>query len=89
MANFPLMGTLAPSVSSLPRPKRDWRASLFDRLNPQGIPGLELDDAEKAKLGRQSLLNAGLAMLQTRGQGIGGTLAAGLSQGLLSARQGP
>lgn len=67
---------------------RDWRASLFDRLNPSfGVLNPEIDEAQKSKLGRESLLNAGLAMLQSRG-GFGNMLQAGIQGGLLGAREG-
>lgn len=42
MLNFPLIGTMTPDV---PKKKRSWQASLFDRLNPESDLG---DDSKEA-----------------------------------------
>lgn len=48
MFNIPLIGAMAPTPDLLPKKKRDWRASLFDRLNPDS----DLGEADKSKVGR-------------------------------------
>lgn len=60
----------------------DWRASLFDRLNPDS--GLEQDD--KDKLMRQGLLGLAAGLLSQRGFGPG--LAQGIQSGLLAMNEG-
>lgn len=61
-------------------------ANLFDRFNANA--GTELDDKQKAALFRQGLLSFATNSLATKGQGFGGSLAAGLQGGLLSMRDG-
>lgn len=51
-------------------------ASLFDRFNAD--TGVALDDKQKAALFRKGLLSFGINSLATKGQGFGGSLAAGL-----------
>lgn len=81
--NFPLIGAMAPTASQLPpAAKRDWRASLFDRLMPDG--GLEDDDKEAAM--RQGLLGLASGLLGTGG-GFGNALSAGIQSGLLATNQ--
>jgi hypothetical protein len=79
MFNIPMIGALAPTPDMLPKRKRDWRASLFDRLNPDS----DIGDADKSKLGRQALLGLASGLLGTGG-GFGNALGAGIQQGLLS-----
>jgi hypothetical protein len=66
--------------------RRSMYASLFDRLG-QGREQ-NLSDDQKEGLARQGLLNLGIGMLQTKGQGFGGALGQGLQSGLLSMNQG-
>lgn len=88
MVNYPLIGALAPSLDSLPRPKRDWRASLFDRLGPaSGVAGFELSDDEKERATRQGLLGLAGGLLSTPG-GFGNALGQGIQGGLLALNQG-
>lgn len=81
MLNIPLIGALAPTPDVLPERKRDWRASLFDRLNPDDTLGLT--DADKSRLGRQALLGLASGLLGTGG-GFGNALGAGIQTGLLA-----
>lgn len=86
MFNFPLAGTLTPSMTDLPPVKArkpNWRQSLFDKLMPDD--GLE--DPQKEALLRQGLLQAGLSMLSTGG-GFGNALGQSLQSGLLAMNQG-
>lgn len=86
MFNFPLAGSIAPSMTDLPPVKArkpNWRQSLFDKLMPDD--GLE--DPQKEALMRQGLLQAGLSMLSTGG-GFGNALGQSLQSGLLSMNQG-
>lgn len=48
MFNIPLIGAMAPTDT--PQRKRDWRASLFDRLGPGDSFGM--GDEDKSKIGR-------------------------------------
>lgn len=50
MFNVPLLGAMAPTPDMLPKKKRDWRASLFDRLNPGDESGL--GDSDKSRVSR-------------------------------------
>lgn len=85
MLNFPLIGGMAPTLDQLPKKKRDWRASLFDRLNPDA--DLSLADDDKAAISRQGLLGLAAGLLGTGG-GFGNALSAGIQGGLLSMNQG-
>jgi hypothetical protein len=86
MFNIPLIGAMAPTPDALPQRKRDWRASLFDRLSPDDT--LNLGDSDKSKLSRQALLHAALAMAQPNGGNTFAAIANGLQTGLLSMNQG-
>ncbi|MFD0738227.1 D-Ala-D-Ala carboxypeptidase family metallohydrolase [Lysobacter koreensis] len=85
MLNYPMVGSIMPGMDELPKKKRDWRASLFDKLNPDG--GLGLSDDDKERMGRQGLLQLASGLLSTNG-GFGNALGAGISGGLLSMNQG-
>lgn len=82
---YNLAVTPSVSIPKLQTKKRDWRAGLFDKLSPGNE---DLSDEDRAKLGRQSLLHMGLAMLNQGGRGFGGDVAAGLQSGLLAANYG-
>jgi len=69
-----------------PDRKRSLYARAFDRLGMGG--GSQLDDQEKESVFRRGLLGLGIGMLQPRGQGFGGSLAQGLTTGLLAMDQG-
>lgn len=66
-------------------PKRDWRASVFDRLMPHGDN--ELEDGDKSRLLRQGLLQLGAGLLSTGG-GFSNALGQGISGGLLAMNKG-
>jgi hypothetical protein len=72
------------SAPSLNPAKRDWRASLFDRLIPQG--DATMSDADKTRATRQGLLQLAIGLQSSNN--FGESLAKGLSGGLLSMNQG-
>lgn len=82
---LPLIASLAGQAQP-PKRKRSFFAGLYDKLSPSDDP--TLTDEQREALGRQGLLNLGLGMLQTGGQGFGGAFANGLQSGLLSMREG-
>lgn len=65
--------------------KRDWRASLFDKLNPGADADMSDDDRER--LGRAGLMQLASGLLGTGG-GFGNALAAGLTGGQKAMSQG-
>lgn len=86
-----MIGTIPLAASFLnpaavPKRRRSLYANIFDRLGQGGDQNLT--DDQKEGLTRQGLLNIGIGMLQTKGQGFGGALGAGLQSGLLSVNQG-
>lgn len=86
-----MIGTIPLAASFLnpaavPKRRRSLYANIFDRLGQGGDQNLT--DDQKEGLTRQGLLNLGIGMLQTKGQGFGGALGAGLQSGLLSVNQG-
>lgn len=80
MINFPLIGSMTPDV---PKKKRSWQASLFDRLNPES----DLGDPSKEAITRQGLLGLAAGLLGTGG-GFGNALGSGIQTGLLAMNQG-
>jgi hypothetical protein len=83
--NLPMSAAFL-NPAALSSKRKSLYARLFDRLGQGG--GEPLVDDQKESLIRQGLLNMGVGMLQTKGQGFGGALGAGLQSGLLAVNQG-
>lgn len=77
----PGMGLLAPNLTK----KRDWRATAYDRVMPNG--GSEMEDGDKSRMFRQGLLHLGAGLL-SNGGGFGNALGKSISGGLLAMNKG-
>lgn len=72
-----------PSFLAGPRQRSPERGGIYSRLFDKLSMGeSELDPQQKESAIRRGLLGVGLGMLQTKGQGFGGALGAGLETGV-------